>query len=177
MRDVRASDFIYVKQRARMIPATLSTTMKLPALLALFLSVSAFAADDAEPLAPIFNGKDLTGWVPVNIAPGTFSVRDGELVTTGNPVGVIRTERMYENFVLELEWQHMTKGGNSGVFVWGDGFPAIGSNYPRGIEVQVLDNDYNAIVTSASRAWRRLCREAGRLTSLTAYDWIMRVKP
>ena len=118
--------------------------MKLAPLLALFLSVSAFAADDTETLTPIFNGKDLTGWVPVNIAPGTFSVRDGELVTTGNPVGVIRTERMYENFVLELEWRHMTKGGNSGVFVWGDGFPAIGSNYPRGIEVQVLDNGYNA---------------------------------
>ena len=118
--------------------------MKLSALLALVLSVSAFAADDAETLTPIFNGQDLTGWVPVNIAPGTFRVRDGELVTTGNPVGVIRTERMYENFVLELEWRHMTKGGNSGVFVWGDGFPAVGSNYPRGIEVQVLDNGYNA---------------------------------
>ena len=40
-----------------------------------------------------------------------------------------------------------------------------------------LDNDYKAIVTSASRAWRRLCRETGRLTSLTAYRWIMKGKP
>ena len=37
-----------------------------------------------------------------------------------------------------------------------------------------LLNDYNAIVTAASRAWRRLCRQSGRLTSLTSYPWIMR---
>ncbi len=40
-----------------------------------------------------------------------------------------------------------------------------------------LLNDYKAIVTATSRAWRRLCRETGRLTSLTAYPWIMRIKP
>ncbi len=109
----------------------------------LLLSASQLRAED-EKLAPLFNGKDLTGWVPVNIAPGTFSVKDGMLVTTGRPVGVLRTEKMVENFVLELEWRHMTSGGNSGVFVWGDGFPAAGTSYPRGIEVQVLDNGYNA---------------------------------
>ena len=37
-----------------------------------------------------------------------------------------------------------------------------------------LLNDYKAIVTAASRAWKRLCRQSGRLTSLTAYPWIMR---
>jgi transposase len=37
-----------------------------------------------------------------------------------------------------------------------------------------LLNDYKAIVTAASRAWKRLCRQSGRLTSLTSYPWIMR---
>jgi len=37
-----------------------------------------------------------------------------------------------------------------------------------------LLNDYRAIVTAASRAWKRLCRQSGRLTSLTSYPWIMR---
>jgi DDE superfamily endonuclease len=37
-----------------------------------------------------------------------------------------------------------------------------------------LLNDYKAIVTATSRAWRRLSRETGRLTSLTSYPWIMR---
>ena len=116
--------------------------MKRHAIL-LFLAATCLRAED-EKLEPIFNGKDLTGWVPVNIAPGTFSVKDGMLVTTGHPIGVLRREKMVENFVLELEWQHMTKGGNSGVFAWGDGFPAPGTSYPRGIEIQVLDNGFDA---------------------------------
>jgi len=37
-----------------------------------------------------------------------------------------------------------------------------------------LLNDYKAIVTAASRAWKRLCRQSGRLTSLTSYPWITR---
>ena len=38
-----------------------------------------------------------------------------------------------------------------------------------------LLNDYKAIVAAASTAWKRLCRETGRLTSLTSYPWIMRI--
>ena len=117
--------------------------MKTTALLLLCTVAKLTAAGD-ETLTPIFNGKDFTGWVPMNIAPGTFTVKDGIIVCTGHPVGMLRTEKMYENFILELEWRHMTSGGNSGFFVWGDGFPAPGSSFPRGIEVQVLDNGYNA---------------------------------
>lgn len=40
-----------------------------------------------------------------------------------------------------------------------------------------LHNDYEEIVAAASKAWKRLCRETGRLASLTAYPWIMKVKP
>ena len=39
-----------------------------------------------------------------------------------------------------------------------------------------LHNDYKAIVAAASKAWKRLRRETGRLASLTAYPWIMRIK-
>ena len=39
-----------------------------------------------------------------------------------------------------------------------------------------LLNDYKAIVTAASKAWKRLCRETGRLTSLTSYPWIMKIR-
>ena len=40
-----------------------------------------------------------------------------------------------------------------------------------------LLNDYGAIVLAASRAWNRLLRQTGRIASLTAFPWIMRVKP
>lgn len=100
-------------------------------------------AEESETFTALFNGKDLTGWVPLNLPPNNFTVRDGVLVTTGSPTGVLRTERMFENFIIELEWRHMTKGGNSGLFVWGDGFTPAGNPYPRGIEVQILDPGFN----------------------------------
>jgi hypothetical protein len=112
----------------------------------LFAVLTLHAADQEPPpgFTALFNGKDLTGWVPVNVAPDTFTVRDGMVVISGVPTGYMRTERMYENFILECDWQHMKEGGNSGVFVWGDGVPAVGTGYTRGIEVQVLDNGYGA---------------------------------
>lgn len=106
------------------------------------------SADDKKPAAadadfkPLFNGKDLTGWVFVNTHTDTFFVKDGEIVTTGSPMGFLRTEKQYENFVLEMDWMHINKKdvGNSGLFVWGDPLPATGTVYTRGIEVQILVN-------------------------------------
>ena len=97
-----------------------------------------------EGFAPLFNGKDLSGWVPCNIAPESFFVRDGMLVTTGLPVGTLRTEKMFENFVIDFEWRHLKSGGNSGLFIWADGLPTTGCAFSRGIEVQVLDLGYSA---------------------------------
>src|SRR6516162_172268 len=101
-------------------------------------------ADDTKDdgFVPMFNGKDLTDWVNVNCAPGTFFVKDGQVITTGKPTGYLRTERQYENFIAEFEWMHVNKltVGNSGFFVWADPLPAVGTPYTRGIEVQVLVN-------------------------------------
>ena len=72
---------------------------------------------------PLFNGKDLSGWVPVNTAPDTWKVRDGLLICSGHPIGVMRSEKQYENFILHIEWRHMEPGGNSGVFVWSNAQP------------------------------------------------------
>lgn len=114
-----------------------------PVLLSLAFAVAvalAPAADDGYK--PMFNGKDLTGWVNVNCHPSTFFVKDGEVITTGKPTGYLRTDRQFENFELEMEWMHVNKTevGNSGLFVWGDPIPAVGTGYTRGIEVQVLVN-------------------------------------
>jgi len=71
----------------------------------------------------LFNGKDLTGWVNINTAPDTWTVRDGLLVNTGKPIGVMCSEKMYENFLLHIEWMHLEPGGNSGVCAWSDANP------------------------------------------------------
>ncbi|MBA4191758.1 MAG: hypothetical protein C0467_27580 [Planctomycetaceae bacterium] len=102
-----------------------------------------FAEDKKDDgFKPLFNGKDLTGWALVNTHPDTFFVKDNEIITTGNPMGFLRTDKHYENFVLEMDWMHIekTKTANSGLFVWGDPLPAVGTVYTRGIEVQVLIN-------------------------------------
>jgi len=92
-----------------------------------------------EDFRPLFNGRDLTGWVPVNVAPETFTVRDAMIISTGKPTGVMRTDRHYENFVIELDWRHLRPGGNAGLFIWSDALPAVGVPFTRAFEVQVLD--------------------------------------
>src|SRR5688572_12558317 len=58
------------------------------------------------PAAPVpefrdlFNGKDLTGWVNVNTDPDTWKAKDGMIVCSGRPIGMMRTDRQYENFIL-----------------------------------------------------------------------------
>ena len=90
----------------------------------------------------MFNGTDLAGWRAVNVAADTFTFRDGMVVTTGQPTGFLATEKQYENFIIELDWRHMKEGGNSGLFIWGEGLPAPGVPYAKGIEVQILDLGY-----------------------------------
>ena len=124
--------------------------MKLPlplafALIALCGSAVAVAAETkpgADGFVSMFNGRDLSGWTNLNCAPETWSVRDGNIHCTGKPTGVLRTTRHYENFILEVEWRHLTSGGNSGVFVWGSDINPVGVQYLRGIEVQILDEGY-----------------------------------
>jgi hypothetical protein len=97
------------------------------------------AEDDFQPM---FNGTDLSGWVLTNTPSETWTFQDGLLICTGKPIGEIRTEKMYQNFIMELEWRHMVPRGNAGVFVWADDITARGVPFHRGIEVQVLENAY-----------------------------------
>jgi hypothetical protein len=90
----------------------------------------------------LFNGKDLSGWVNVNTNPDTWGVRDGMIVCKGQPIGVMRSDRQYENFILHVEWMHLEPGGNSGMFIWSDANPNPKSRLPNGVEVQMLELDW-----------------------------------
>jgi len=98
----------------------------------------ASAADPLPVFKPLFNGKNLKGWVNVNTDPDTWRVEKGELVCKGKPIGVMRSDRQYENFLLHIEWKHMDEGGNSGVFVWSSAVPGP-NRLPNGVEVQMLE--------------------------------------
>jgi hypothetical protein len=107
------------------------------------LAVSAtVAGQSAAQFVDLFNGRDLTGWVNVNTNEDTWKVRDGLLICSGHPIGVMRTVKQYENFVLHIEWMHMEPGGNSGVFAWSNAQPDAGTRLPNGVEVQMLELEW-----------------------------------
>ena len=127
-------------------------SLALVPLIVFGLSTCLLAVDD-DGFVPLFNGKDLTGWHPVNVAADTFFVRDGMLITTGHPIGVMATERMYENFIIEMDWQHMEYAGNSGLYIWGEPMPAPGVPFSKGIEVQILDLGYEKQHPDGANKW------------------------
>ncbi|WP_411274708.1 DUF1080 domain-containing protein [Daejeonella sp.] len=81
-------------------------------------------------------------WFDVNTSRDTWRVqKDGSLICNGNPIGVVRSEKQYENFILHVEWKHNEAGGNSGVFIWSSAVPAE-NRLPNGVEVQMLDLEW-----------------------------------
>jgi hypothetical protein len=80
-------------------------------------------------------------WIQVNTEDTTWKAQGKELVCVGHPIGVVRSENKYENFILHVEWKHMEAGGNSGTFVWSDAEPGE-NRLPNGVEVQMLELDW-----------------------------------
>jgi hypothetical protein len=105
----------------------------------------------APQVVALFNGKNLKGWVNVNTAEDTWRVKNGVLICSGHPIGVMRSEKQYENFVLHIEWMHIEPGGNSGVFVWSSARPNPTTRLPDGVEVQMLELDWVKLNTRDGR--------------------------
>lgn len=82
----------------------------------------------------------------VNCDPDTWSMQEGLIHCTGQPVGVVRSKEKFTNLELVGEWRHNQSGGNSGFFFWAPDEAFVGlerNKLPRGgIEVQVLDLGY-----------------------------------
>lgn len=81
-------------------------------------------------------------WFQVNTRDTTWEVQKDILVCKGHPIGVVRSEKIYENFILHIEWKHMEPGGNSGTFVWSDANADETNRLPNGVEVQMLELDW-----------------------------------
>ena len=97
---------------------------------------------DTNEWKSLFNGKNLDGWIDVNTSKETWHVKDEMIICSGKPIGVMRSDTQYENFIMEIEWRHMEAGGNSGVFIWSEGLPFKDRRLAKGIEVQMLELDY-----------------------------------
>ena len=106
---------------------------------------SLFRFGEEIGLQKIISGENVEGvpinWIQVNTEAETWKVKGNELICSGHPIGVIRSEKRYENFLLHIEWKHMEPGGNSGTFVWSDAEPGD-NRLPNGVEVQMLELDW-----------------------------------
>lgn len=81
-------------------------------------------------------------WRNVNTEESTWKKEGKLLICYGKPIGVVRSEKLYENFILHVEWRHMEPGGNSGVFVWSKAIPGEKNRLPDGVEIQMLELDW-----------------------------------
>ena len=100
-------------------------------------------ASQRQPQA-LFNGKDLTGWhadVPAadsNVRlRSPFLVRNGVLVSPGEPRGHLITDSSYRDYHLEVEYRFSAEPGNAGVLVHASTPRALYGMFPRSIEVQM----------------------------------------
>lgn len=108
----------------------------------------------------LFNGEDLSGWhmdVPAmdddpDLDP-PFIVRDGMLVSLGEPRGHLITDREFENYRLEVEYRFPGEPGNCGVLVHASTPRALYDMFPQSIEVQMMHEqagDFWCIVEDAT---------------------------
>jgi hypothetical protein len=112
--------------------------------LALSVAVApAFALVQDAGFTPLFNGKDLSGWVYGIRANGAenktgkgYQVENGVLFTTKEDGGNLFTEKEYSDFVLRFEFK-LTENANNGI---GIRAPLQGDAAYNGIEIQVLDD-------------------------------------
>jgi len=92
----------------------------------------------------LFNGKDLSGWyldVPAadsnTRVRSPFIVRNGLLVSLGEPRGHLITDSAYRNYRLEIEYRFPAAPGNAGVLIHASRPRALYGMFPRSIEVQM----------------------------------------
>jgi len=115
-------------------------------LIAVFAPIEqpTIADTQSHPAKSLFNGKDLKGWhvdVPaLDTNPrgrNPFIVRNGMLVSLGEPQGHIITDSSFRNYRLEVEYRFPGKPGNSGVLVHASTPRALYKMFPKSIEVQM----------------------------------------
>ncbi|MFC3199940.1 DUF1080 domain-containing protein [Parapedobacter deserti] len=119
--------------------------MKLSLMFLCWFVMAAYAAPAFSQSESLFNGKDLTGWhIDVPAMDGgadvtsPFIVRDGLLVSLGNPNGHLITDRSFSDYRLEVEYRFAGEPGNCGVLVHTSTPRVLYDMFPQSIEVQMM---------------------------------------
>jgi len=119
-------------------------------LISLLISLPLAAQEPG--FTPLFNGKNLQGWLLVHTASSGagYLVEDGKIVCPHDGGGNLLTVGEYGDFVLRLEFK-TEPGGNSGV---GIRAPLEGDIAYTGMEIQILDHDH-ARYAGQLQPWQR----------------------
>ena len=88
---------------------------------------------DEPAFTPLFNGKDLKGWMG---ATDQYCVENGLIVLPKGRGGKLLTEKEFDNFILKFEFR-LTPGANNGLAIRA---PLKGDAAYNAIELQILDN-------------------------------------
>jgi len=94
------------------------------------------ASSSKDRFQPLFNGKNLDGWIGNK---QSYKVDNGTIVIDpleGGSGGNLYTEKEYGNFILKFEFQ-LTPGANNGLGIHA---PLEGDAAYLGKELQILDN-------------------------------------
>ncbi len=114
-------------------------------IIPLFIISFCFLSCNSKETVSLFNGKDLSGWHvdvpdmddnPQEINP--FIVRDGLLVSLGDPRGHLLTDSVYDNYRLDVEYRFAGEPGNCGVLIHASTPRALYDMFPQSIEVQMM---------------------------------------
>lgn len=110
----------------------------------ILLLLSCTAYYPKQSTIQLFNGKNLSGWhadIPEKdtnaAARNPFIVRNGMLVSLGAPAGHLITDKIYQDYRLQVEYRFPSVAGNSGVLVHTSTPRALYKMFPRSIEVQL----------------------------------------
>ena len=83
-------------------------------LLGFFMLSGCQMTGKGQGAVSLFNGEDLSGWSIQN--DGRFLVEDG-LLKIDRGTGWLRSDKIYGDFVLTMEFRFLEKEANSGIFV------------------------------------------------------------
>jgi hypothetical protein len=93
---------------------------------------------------PLFNGEDLSGWhvdVPAmdtSDVESPFIVRNGLLVSMGDPRGHLISDENYQDYRLTAEYRFAGEPGNCGILVHASTPRALYKMFPKSLEVQMM---------------------------------------
>jgi hypothetical protein len=132
----------------------------------LLLAAGACLAADFKPL---FNGKDLSGWVMVG--PGRFVIEDGLMKTEGGMGLLYWSREKFGNATLRVVYKTASERANSGVFIRlpelpSDPWYAVHNGYEVQIDAAGDDWHCTGALYSLSKVSRRAQKPQGEWNTM-----------